>query len=595
VLLHHQASPDHQPHPGGNRHNALHENKIKNSMARTGQTRWFFRALILLMLIICSSCRQNTGKIREEQIVTAISADFDHLNPLLIQLSMSREVCNLIYPALVKPFYDSGKGEITYRPNAAKSWEFSADGKNATFHLRSDASWEDGVKVTSRDFKFSYRLYREPKIASSRQDYLQDLLLLADGTPDIEKGVETPDDSTLVLHFSKPLAPEIVLDHFNDLMPVAEHIFKAYAPEDIRPKSASLPIIGAGPFKVASWERQSKLVLVPNPTSRLPHPSAVRKLVFLVVPEYTTRLAMLKSSQIDAMISAGGINPKDLQQISGSSPSIVVKPVMNRYFDSIVWLNIDGESWRNGRQVKPNIFFGDRRVRQAMTYAIDRESIIDGFMGSDHATIVNTSLSPAYSRIADTTLDPYAYNPAKAAELLKAAGWTTGPDGILQKNGIKFSFELAAPVGNPRRNYAATIIQQNLRSIGIDCRLKFDESLIFNKNQNEYRYDAALSGLAAETLPFQLVIWGSDFERRPFNSSAFRNTELDGVIAELCGPLPEERKLQLWKRYQQILHDEQPRTFLYYYDELEGFSRRVQNADVNLISTLYNAFDWTVR
>ncbi|NTW11655.1 MAG: ABC transporter substrate-binding protein, partial [Chlorobiaceae bacterium] len=352
---------------------------------------------------------------------------------------------------------------------------------------------------------------------------------------------------------------------------------------------------GAGPFKVESWERQSKLVLVPSPSSHLPKPAVIKKLVFVVVPEYTTRLAMLKSGQIDAMISAGGINPKDLPQISGSSGSIVIKPVRNRYFDSIVWLNIDGEAWRNKRQVKPNVFFGDRLVRQAMTYAIDRESIIDGFMGPEHAAIVNTSLSPAYREIADTSLDPYAYNPAKAVELLKAAGWTPGPDGILRKNGVKFSFELAAPVGNPRRNYAATIVQQNLRSIGIDCRLKFDESLVFNKNQNDYRYDAALSGLAAETLPFQLVIWGSDFERRPFNSSAFQNRELDGVIAELSGPIPETRKQQLWKSYQKILHDEQPRTFLYYYDELEGFSKRVQNADVNLISTLYNAFDWSIR
>jgi peptide/nickel transport system substrate-binding protein len=564
-------------------------------MVRTGQTRWFFRTLLLLILSICSACRQNTGQMRHEQIVTGISADFDHLNPLLIQLSMSREVCNLIYPALVKPFYDKEKGSITYRPNTARSWAFSPDGKNVTFHLRSDAAWEDGAKVTSRDFKFSYALYRDPKIASSRQDYLSDLLLLPDGTPDIEKAVETPDDSTLVLHFNKPLAGEIVLDHFNDLMPVAEHIFKAYAPQDFRPKAASLPIIGAGPFKVESWARQSKLVLVPNQSSHLPGPAAIKKLVFLVVPEYTTRLAMLKSGQIDAMISAGGINPKDLPQVSGSSSSIVIRPVRNRYFDSIVWLNIDGEAWRNGRQVKPNLFFGQKLVRQAMTCAIDRQSIIDGFMGPEHATIVNTSLSPAYREIADTSLDPYDYNPEKASELLKAAGWTPGPDGILQKNGRKFSFELAAPVGNPRRNYAATIVQQNLRSIGIDCRLKFDESLVFNKNQNEYRYDAALSGLAAETLPFQLVIWGSNFERRPFNSSAFQDRELDAVIADLSAPIPEEKKLLLWKHYQKILHDGQPRTFLYYYDELEGFSSRVQNADVNLISTLYNAFEWTIR
>ncbi len=552
-------------------------------------------AALILLLAGLSACQQKSDKSRQEQIVIGVSADFDYLNPLLIQLSMSREVCSLLYPSLVKPSYDEKKGAISFLPNTAKSWEFSSDGKEVTFNLRGDALWEDGKRVTSHDFKYSYALYKNPKIASSRQHYLNDLLLLADGTADIERAVETPTDSTLVLHFSKPMAREIVLDHFNDLIPVAEHLFKNYAADDIRTKAAEIPVLGAGPFKVKRWARQEKLELVSSPSSRLPRPATIKTMVFVVVPEYTTRLAMLKSGQIDAMISAGGINPKDISELAKSSPSIVIKPVKNRFFDSIVWLNIDGEAWRNGRKVVPNTLFGDRVVRQALTLAIDRQSIIDGFMGPEHATIVNTSLSPAYREITDSSLDPYPYDPQKATALLRSAGWAPGPDGILQKNGKKFSFELAAPVGNPRRNYAATIVQQNLRDIGIECHLKFDESLIFNKNQNEFRYDAALSGMAAETLPFQLIIWGSDFAHRPFNSSAFQNKELDTIIADLSRPLPKERSLVLWKSYQKILHDEQPRSFLYYYDELEGFNRRVKNTNVNLLSTLYNAFEWSVE
>ncbi len=552
------------------------------------------RSTLLLLLTISgiTGCRQNNDEMRHNRIVTGISADFDHLNPLLIQLSLSRELCTLIYPSLVKPSLDATKGGVTFLPSTAKSWEFSKDGKEVTFHLQGNAVWQDGKKLTSHDFKYSYALYKNPKTASSRQHYLNDLRLLPDGTADIEQAVETPNDSTLVLHFNKPMAQEIVLDHFNDLMPVAEHIFNKYPADEIRQKAADIPIVGAGPFKVKEWVRQQKLVLEPNPLSRLPRPAAIKSLIFMVVPEYTTRLAMLKSGQIDAMISAGGINPKDVAELAKSSPSVVIRPVKNRYFDSIVWLNIDGEAWRNSRQIKPNALFGDKKVRRALTLAIDRQSIIDGFMGPEHATIVNTSLSPAYREIAESSLDPYNFNPKKASELLREAGWIPGPDGILQKAGKRFSFELAAPVGNPRRNYAATIVQQNLRDVGIECRLRFDESLIFNKNQNEFRYDAALSGLAAETLPFQLIIWGSDFAQRPFNSSAFQNKELDTIIAALSSPLSKERQVALWKSYQKILHEEQPRSFLYYYDELEGFSSRIKNADVNLLSTLYNAFEW---
>ena len=554
-----------------------------------------FSLSILFLFTAFSACNNNPQENRSDHITLSIDGDFDHLNPLLIQLSLSREVCTLVFPSLTKPSYDREKGTIEFQPNTAETWEFSDEGRKAVFHLRKDAVWEDGKPVTSHDFKFSYRLYANPQIASTRQHYLNDLLLLDDGSVDFDNSIETPDDFTLVLKFNKPMAPPIILDHFNDLMPVAKHIFESIPPEEVRMKAAETPIIGAGPFKVKKWARQQKLVLESNEKSVLPQPAAVSTMSFIIVPEYTTRLAMLKSGQIDAMISAGGLTPKDVPELKQTNPDIAVKPVKNRYFDSIVWLNIDGEQYRQTKEIKPNVFFGDKKVRQAMTYAIDRQAIIDGFMGPDHATIVNTSLSPAYEAIANKSLNPYTYNPQKAQSLLKEAGWEPGPDGIMQKNGTKFSFTLAAQAGIPRRNYAATIIQQNLREIGIECNLKIDEKLVFNKNQNEFRYDAALSGLAAETLPFQLIIWGSDFENRPFNSSAFQNEALDKVISRLSTPLPESKSLTLWKEYQKILHDEQPRTFLYYFDELEGFNRRVKNVEVNLLSVLYNAYEWELH
>ena len=549
----------------------------------------------LLFATLLVGCGAKSQKNRPDTIVVAVNADFDHLNPLLIQMSLAREVCTMIYPSLVRPSFDEKNGAINYLPNAAERWEFTPDGRSVTFHLKRDAVWEDGKPLTSKDFSFSYRLYADPTVASSRQDYLNDLLLKPDGSVDFDRAVETPDDKTLVLHFNKPMAESIVLDHFNDLIPVAEHLFRSIPAAEIRQRAATLPVMGTGPFRLKEWQRQSKLTLASSPTSVLPHPAATPAVTFMVVPEYTTRLAMLKSGQIDALISGGGVNPKDAAEMARSNPNISIIPVADRYFDSVVWLNIDGDAWRNSKKIVPNRFFGDRRVRQAMTCAIDRQAIIDGFMGPGHATIVNTTLSPAYTSIIDKSLPAWAYDPGKALALLKEAGWTPGPDGILQKNGVRFSFELAAPTGNPRRNYAANIIQQNLREIGIDCRLRFDEALMFNKNQNQYRYDAALSGMAAETLPFQLVIWGSNFEKKPFNSSALQKPDLDRVVAKLTGPLPPVEQAKLWKEYQQILANEQPRTFLYYYSELEGFNERVKNVKLSLLATLGNMYEWTVK
>ncbi|NTU53295.1 MAG: ABC transporter substrate-binding protein, partial [Chlorobiaceae bacterium] len=391
-------------------------------------------AITLLLLTLLAGCGSKASdKQRNETIVVAVAADFDHLNPLLIQMSLARELCTMIYPSLVRPTLDDKSGAILFQPSAARSWEFSPDGKSVTFRLNDKATWQDGKPLTSKDFSFSYRLYVDPSVASSRQDYLNDLLLKPDGSIDFDKAVLTPDDKTLILRFNRPMAEVIVLDHFNDLMPVAEHLFRSIPPAELRQQAATLPIVGAGPFMLGKWHRQSKLTLLSNPTSLLPHPAVTPTVTFMVVPEYTTRLAMLKSGQIDAMISAGGINPKDISQLKRDHPSIAVTPLKNRYFDSVVWLNIDGESWRTSKIIQPNRFFGDRRVRQAMTFAIDRQAIIDGFMGPEHATIVNTTLSPAYTSLIDTTLPACQYDPQKALALLREAGWTPGPDGILQK------------------------------------------------------------------------------------------------------------------------------------------------------------------
>jgi len=551
--------------------------------------RAFLLLLLTILFTLSCSTRKDTASLRTETVVIGIANDFDHLNPLLIQFSISREVCMLLYPKLVQAEYDSASGDVRFLPMLATQWEFSPDGKRATFYLRRDAKWEDGVPITSADLKFSYRLYATPAVASTRQHYVSDLVRDKNGEIDFENAIQTPNDTTLILNFQNPLAPNIVLDHFYDLMPIAKHRFESIEPKMLRAKSAELPIVSAGAFRVEKWERQHELVLVRNERSILPYPAKLKRLIFRVIPDYTTRLTAFKSGEIDVMMASGGIAPKDAQEIERTDSNKKIHAIQNRLFDSVVWLCVDGEAYRERKELKPHVLFGDKRVRQALTFAINREAIVEGYIGEGKATIVNTSLSPAYKKLLNPMLHDYAYNPEKALSLLKEAGWRKGNDGFLQKEGMRFSFTLAMPKGNDRRAYAGTIIQQNLREIGIDCKLETLEMALFNQRQNEYRLDAALSGLSAETLPFQLVIWAED---SPFNSSVFRHARLSQVIEELAKPQPPEKEVALWHEYQAIQHDEQPRTFLYYYDEFEGFHSRIKNVKVSMLAILFNAHEW---
>lgn len=552
---------------------------------------WRFIFFIIILLNISCSPRKEASSFRDETVVIGIANDFDHLNPLLIQFSISREVCMLLYPKLVQAEYDSASGEVRFLPMLATRWSFSSDGKQATFFLRSDAKWEDGAPITSADLKFSYRLYANPTVASTRQHYVSDFVRNKNGEIDFDNAVQTPNDTTLILNFSTSLAPNIVLDHFYDLMPIPKHQFESVEPKQLRAKSAELPLVSAGAFRVEKWERQNELILVRNESSVLPHPSKLKRLIFRVIPDYTTRLTAFKSGQIDVMMASGGIAPRDAQSIEQENNGKKIFAIRNRLFDSIVWLCAEGDAYRERKEEKAHQLFGDKRVRQALTFAINREAIVEGYIGEGKASIVNTSLSPAYKKLLNPSLHPYAYNPEKALLLLKEAGWTKGNDGFLQKDGKRFSFTLSAPKGNDRRAYAGTIVQQNLKEIGIECKLETLEMALFNQRQNNYQLDAAISGLSAETLPFQLVIWAED---SPFNSSVFRNARFSKVIEELGKLQTPEQELALWQEYQAIQHEEQPRTFLYYYDEFEGFHSRIKNVTVSMLAILFTAHEWEI-
>jgi len=108
------------------------------------------------LLLLGLSCKKSEERASAKKpVVIAIANDFDHLNPLLIQLSLSREVCIQVFPKLVQADFDDATGEVRYLPCLATRWEFSPDGRRAIFYLRSDAQWDDGHPITAADLKFS--------------------------------------------------------------------------------------------------------------------------------------------------------------------------------------------------------------------------------------------------------------------------------------------------------------------------------------------------------------------------------------------------------------------------------------------------------
>jgi peptide/nickel transport system substrate-binding protein len=574
-----------------------------------------FFAAALLVLTSCGGGKGsggNSGKNRtamDTTLVITMLGDADYLNPVLSGTVTSSEIVGLIYPSLVQAEFDTTTGLLNYlalekklrvvspgqgmkspKGALAKRWFMSPDNKSITYILRNDAFWTDGKPIVSRDFKFSYMLYGSPVIASTRQQFLAELAGADKGHVDFDSAIETPDDTTLVFRFYKPVPEHLALYH-TSLTPLPEHLWKNVKPEDFRHSPLNQNPVGAGPYKLRAWRQQQEILLASNRHSNLPKPGNIPEITYRVVPDYTVRLAQLQTGDADVVEN---VKPEDFSALMKANSQVDIKTLGLRVYDYIGWSNIDQDAYRKNGIIRPHRLFGSPKVRLALTKAIDRQSIIDGYL-KQYGVICNTDISPSLKWAYDSSIAPVPYDPDGATALLKEEGWTTGPDGILQKNGMKFSFVLYTNAGNARRNYASVIIQQNLRAIGIDCRLEVQESNVFFENLQSKKIDAWMAGWAIGLEIDPLDVWGSDLKKSPFNFTGYRNPRID----ELCELAKQKMNYMdarpYWLEYQQILFREQPVTFLYWIRETQGFNRRIQGAVLNISGSFYNVDDWTLR
>ena len=573
---------------------------------------------VAVLMLVLSSCGRhnggsgqagNGGRAMDSTLVIAMLGDADYLNPVLGSTVTSGNIIGLIYPSLLQSEFDTttgllnymalekklravtpGQGKKTPKGALAKNWRMSEDHKSITYILRHDAFWNDGNPVVSGDFKFSYQLYGNPVIASARQQYLAELVGADKGHVDFDKAIETPDDTTLVFRFYKPVPEHLALFH-TSLTPLPAHQWKNVKADEFRHSSLNLTPLGAGPYHLKNWKQQQEIVLAASSKSNLPKPGNIPQITFRIVPDYTVRLAQLQTGAVDVVEN---IKPEDFTALLQANKHIDVKTVGLRVYDYVGWSNIDQEEYRRSGRVRPHPLFGSAKVRLALTQAIDREAIIDGYL-KEYGVICNTDVSPSLKWAYNDRIVPHAFDPSKATALLKSEGWQPGPDGILQKQGRKFSFVLYTNSGNARRNYASVIIQQNLRSIGIDCKLDVQESNVFFENLQQRKLDAWMAGWSIGLEIDPLDVWGSDLKKSRFNFTGYQNPRLDQLCELAKQKMDPTGARPYWLEYQEILHRDQPITFLYWMKETQGFSKRIEGEELNISGTFYNIDDWRLR
>lgn len=546
--------------------------------------------LTAVTMIACAGCSGTKDRAARdgEQVVVAIEGDVDSFNPLFAEDVTAGEINDLLFPGLLSVKFKSADGTKEYGPLLASSWEYENGNRDIRFHLRTDASWSDGARITSRDVRLSYTLYGDTAVASVRQTSVEGLRRTPDGRPDVARAIETVDDSTVIFHFDHPYAGQL----FDAGLPILPaHIFENLPRTGLRDGTTGRQPVGAGPFLLKVWKPMEEVRLVPNGTSRLPHPGKLSEVIFRVVPDYHSRLMQLRSGEIDVFPY---VNVDDALELAKAAPQFEIVSLGERFYDAINWNNIDPLEYdrSHGKHIQPHPLFGSAKVRRALTLSINRKEIVDTYLHSYGRECIGP-VSPLFRWAYNDSLPPLPFDPKKASELLREEGWRdTDGDGVLDRNGTKFSFTLKVPAGNQLRATIATIVQRALRTMGAEMKIEQVERSAFWNAVGGKQFDACIAGFS---VPLQMQLdemWGSDLERSRFNIPSFRNRRADEILAGARRVARETDYAASWKEFQALLQREQPCTFLYWLNDLVAVNKRVRGTNMGILGIAYRAEEW---
>ena len=525
--------------------------------------------LILLLLTATTACDRspqtgNAGSKGDKPpaygdiLVRGDIGDASNLIPLLASDSASHAVGGMVFNGLVK--YDK---DMNIVGDLAQSWEISRDGLSITFHLRKGVSWHDGRPFTAADVLYTYQVTVDPKTPTAYAGDFQKV-----------KNARILDDYTFRVTYDKPFAPALI-SWASAILP--RHLL---AGQDITKNPLSRHPIGTGPYRFKEWVPGQKIVLVSNENYFEGRPYLDGRIT-RIIPDTATMFLELRAQNIGMM----GLTPL---QYTRQTENNLFREKFNKYRYLAFAYTYLGYNLKNP-------LFADRRVRQAISHAIRKDEIISGVLLGlgKPATGPYKPGTWAYN----DKVKIYQYDPTRARELLKQAGWAdANGDGVLDKDGRSFEFEILTNQGNETRQKCAEIIQRQLKEVGIAAKIRVVEwSAFVTHFINKRRFDAAILGWTIPPDPDAYDVWhSSKTAPEELNFVSYSNPEADEMLEKGRSTFnPDERK-KYYDRFQEILAEDQPYTFLYVPDDLIIISNRVRGIEPAPAGIGHNFIRWYV-
>lgn len=514
-----------------------------NSQNAKSYLVFFFRlkALLLLGLILSTALFSSTLNL-------TIAGFPARLNPLLATDSVSSSISSYLFDSLVK--YDK-HGNIV--PDMAKSWRFE-DPKTLIFTLRDDIFWHDGKSIRSSDVVFTYNTAISDKVFTP---YASNFRMVA--------SVEALDLITVRVTYKEPYFKALE----TWLMPIIpEHILSKES--DLMTSEFNRKPIGSSYYTIKDLEISKNIELYANENYK-PHAPSIKKIVFEYVQDPSVEFLKLKNRQIH-------IGTLDAMQVDRQLDKNFEKDYQIVEYPAFAY-NYLGFNLTNEK-------FKDPRVREALSYAIDRDELVDilffGHAKVSHGPILEGALG-FNEKVKSPKLDLI-----KARKLLKEAGYD-------ENNPLEF--EIATNSNNQIRIFSAEIIQRQLSLAGVKVTLRVMEWQAFLSRVVQARnFETVLLAWSVPLMPDPFTIWHSDSTKRGgFNFIGYKNSEVDRIIELAETKVDRTEVAKLFSQFHEIVVRDNPYLFLYSPNSISAISRKITPIEPTIMGFGHNRFDWKIE
>jgi peptide/nickel transport system substrate-binding protein len=498
-----------------------------------------FLALAAVSLAGCSSRNHSDSS----SLTFLIESSPTNLDPRFATDSQSQRIDGLLFSGLLER-----DNQMNFHGDLAESWS-TPDPLTYVFHLRRSVRFHDGRALTATDVKATFEFIMNPANKSPKRGALR-----------MVTSIETPDDATVIFHLSQPFASFSV-----NLIPSAIGIVPANAGADF-----SRHPIGSGPFRFGQQSQDEEVVVERNPEYFRDAPQITR-VRFRVVPDAVVRALELRKGSADLEMSS--LSP-DIIPVLARQPDLAVT---DRPGTNLTYLGFNLE----------DPVLSHREVRQALALATDREALIR-FLLHGQAKLAAGVLPPDHWA-AEPNVAQYPYDPARAEQVLGAAGFPRKQDGVRLQLTLKCSTEEQARL-------IGAALQEQWRRVGIQLELRpLELATLFSdvaKGNFQITYQR---WVGANTDPdfFEYAFSSKRFPPEGANRGHYRNPRIDALTDQIRVEMNQEKRKALCGEVQRILAEDLPYLPLWFNDVVSVHRRSLGALDLpstgnyNFLATLH--------